>query len=82
MIPILEGRRFFLLREEDETGVSGTGLVAWGCQFPDGVVVLRWNTIHTSTGIYASVQDVEAIHGHDGATKVVWLDDGGKRALI
>ena len=58
-------------RVEDETGVSGTGLVAQGCRFDDGTVVLRWLTEWRSTAVYASLNDAERIHGHGGKTKIV-----------
>jgi hypothetical protein len=67
-------RRFALNRVVDETGISGTGLVAFGVNFPDGTAVIRWNTAHTSTAVYGSMEDVEAIHGHGGLTEIVWLD--------
>ena len=66
-------RRFFLQRDEDETGVSGVGYVAEGVEFTDGTVALRWLTEHTSTAIYNSIEDVEKIHGHNGRTRVVWM---------
>lgn len=66
--------RFRLVRHEDETGVSGTGLVADGAMFSDGHAVLRWRTKFKSTTVYASMQDVEAIHGHQGKTHVEWID--------
>ena len=67
-------RRFELHRHEDETGISGTGLVAWGVCFPDGRCALRWNTAVASTACYDSLGDLEAIHGHNGRTEVVWVD--------
>lgn len=67
-------RRFVLDRIVDATGISGTGIVAYGVAFPDGTACLRWNTDHTSTAVYASMVDVEAIHGHGGQTQVVYLD--------
>lgn len=67
-------RRFQLDRDEDETGISGTGIVAYGVQFPDGSCVLRWDTEVTSTVFYASVEDVERIHGHGGRTRLVFVD--------
>lgn len=68
-------RLFLLYRHEDATGVSGTGIVAEGCQFSDGRVALRWTTdkAPSSTAVYDSIGDVEAIHGHDGRTELVWL---------
>jgi hypothetical protein len=68
-------RRFHLFREIDYTGASGTGIVADGCQFPDGVTVVRWRGVHASTVVWADLADAVAIHGHDGATRVVWLDE-------
>jgi len=67
-------RRFNLIRDVDTTGISGTGHVAWGVQFPDGACVVRWKTKVTSCAFYAHVDDVIAIHGHNGATRLQWLD--------
>ncbi len=69
-------RRFVLWRKEDQTGVSGTGIVAQGIQFGDGRVSLRWLSDHASTANFDSIDDVRAIHGHDGATVVDWMDAG------
>jgi hypothetical protein len=68
-------RRFTLERHQDETGISGTGTVAWGLWFPDSRCVLRWTTSTASTAVYDSLDDVRAIHGHEGKTEVRWLDD-------
>lgn len=68
-------RTFDLIRDEDETGISGTGRVAEGVQFTDGTVVIRWQTHgnpHHSTVVWESIDDVLAIHGHNGKTRVVW----------
>jgi len=67
-----QARVFRLIRTEDVSGVSGTGIVADGVVFPDGVTVLRWRTVGGSTAIYDSVESVERIHGHDGSTRLVW----------
>jgi hypothetical protein len=66
-------RLFQLERAVDETGVSGTGVVAQGVEFDDGTVAMRWLSEHTSTAIYEHIGDVETIHGHNGATKIEWL---------
>lgn len=65
---------FTLHRYEDVSEVSGTGDVAWGCEFPDGAVVVRWPGDHPSTAVWLDIRDVEAIHGHGGKT-VVQYDD-------
>lgn len=67
-------RLFYLWRVVDETGVSGAGFVAEGCQFSDDSCVMRWRTAHTSTAFYASLKDVKAIHGHHGNTVVMYED--------
>lgn len=67
-------RRFALNRLEDETGISGTGVIADGVTFEDGTTVLRWRTTNSSTAIYSSPETMEAIHGHGGKTVVVWID--------
>lgn len=59
-----------LWRDEDETGVSGTGKVAEGVIFSDGKVVLRWLTATSSTCFYDSQIDVIKIHGHGGKTRL------------
>lgn len=68
-------RRFHLQRDEDVTGVSGTGVVADGCAFPDGSAVVRWRGEHRSTVAWEQgVESIEAINGHAGRTRLVWLD--------
>jgi hypothetical protein len=67
-------RRFVLMRAEDETGISGTGRIADGVEFQDGVAVIRWNTETASTAIYGSIEDIVTIHGHGGKTTVHWID--------
>lgn len=69
-------RRFELVRNEDVSGVSGTGVVAEGVEFWDGTVSMRWRApfARASTGFYSDVEHVEEIHGHEGATKVRFID--------
>lgn len=68
-------RRFFLVRHEDETGVSGEGIVAAGIVFVDGRVAMRWIPDPSSTAVYDNMEDMIAIHGHGGKTTVSYLDD-------
>lgn len=70
-------RRFVLFRDHDVSGVSGTGHVANGVQFPDGTCVYRWATGTATTNVADCIEDIEAIHGHGGATRVVWIDVEG-----
>lgn len=64
-------KEFYLERLEDESGISGTGLVARGVVLPSGAVVLEWQTFHSSISIYKNFSDIEAIHGHGGKTLVI-----------
>lgn len=68
-------RRFCLVRTEDISGVSGVGCVAEGILFSAGKAVLAWVTEYRSVAVYDSIKDLERIHGHDGRTKTVWIDD-------
>jgi hypothetical protein len=69
-------RCFDLVRHADPSGVSGTGVVAHGVQFADGVVALRWACARPATSIWDSVDDLISVHGHGGRTIVRWIDDG------
>lgn len=73
-------RTFHLERYEDETGISGTGVVAEGVEFSDGTTVLRWleagtarpDVVRPTTVVHESVASVEALHGHGGKTQIVY----------
>lgn len=76
-------RCFTLHRCEDETGVSGTGVVAWGVQWPDGSVSLRWHGATPSfvsyegvdgSAVRQAIQHVQHVHGHHGKTVVRWRE--------
>lgn len=69
-------RRFYLQRDEDVSGVSGEGIVADGVEFsPGGVVVMRWRGKVASTVVFdQGMAALEAIHGHEGRTRAVWVD--------
>lgn len=78
-------KRFHLVRTEDVTGISGLGRVAEGIQFSDNTVVLRWlapylaathveRGVKPTTVMHADIQSVIALHGHNGATTVEWVD--------
>lgn len=67
--------RFQLHRDIDVSGVTGTGTVADGVTWPDGTVSIRWRGPRPSTVSWGNLDDPEAIHGHGGATRFVWLDE-------
>lgn len=67
-------RRFQLHRDEDETGVSGTGVVAEGIEFSNGRVSFTWLTHQEAVNNYGSMKTVEELHGHGGKTRIVYVD--------
>lgn len=67
-------RTFYFNRLEDESGVSGTGKVAEGCEFDSGECVIHWLGTRGSINIYQSIEDVISVHGHQGKTIIVWDD--------
>ncbi len=69
-------RRFVLVRDCDPSGVSGTGVVAEGVEFTDGITVLRWLREPYGLNIYKRIDDLIAVHGHGGMTCIQWLDGG------
>lgn len=58
------------------TGVSGTGIVAEGVEFSSGVVSLTWLSDWPTSVVFhdRGIESVEAVHGHNGATVIEWLD--------
>jgi len=69
-------RRFALHRWYDLTEISGTGVVAYGTWYPSGRVTLAWccSDIRSVT-VYDHVADVERLHGHNGYTELLWIDE-------
>lgn len=70
-------RRFVLDRAVDVTGVSGTGIVAEGVEFSDGVVCLHWISAWPSSVVHydRGMDSVFHVHGHDGRTSIRFLDE-------
>jgi hypothetical protein len=66
-------KTFYLRRNEDVSGKSGTGRIAQVAEFDDGVVVVHWNGDSTKAGIastevFNSLDDMMKVHGHEGRT--------------
>jgi hypothetical protein len=47
-------------------------MVAYGVQWPDGLVCVRWLGEHASLTVWASIEDAKRIHGHNGDTRFEW----------
>lgn len=82
---------FEIHRDVDITGLSGTGIVADGAVFPDGTTVVRWREVtgenydkgvRATTVVHPNVESVEALHGHGGATRLVFTDDRGAARIL
>lgn len=70
-------RRFRLIRDEDPTGMSGTGFVAEGVEFEDGCVAIRWRSNWPTSVVFhdRGIESVEELHGHGGLTRIEWVDE-------
>jgi len=70
-------RNFYLNRTVDVSGISGTGRVAQGIEFDNGKVAMCWLTETSSVAVYDSIEHVERIHSHEGATVIEWVRQPG-----
>jgi hypothetical protein len=74
-------QEFYLRREVDDSGVSGTGIVAHGVILKSGQCILEWITTHVSFGVYPSLKELHDIHSHGGHTKI-FLIKSIERAIL
>lgn len=73
-------RTFFLVRQDDESGVSGTGHVLDGLIWPDGQVVTKWCAGGPSElNVSESFEEWRSIHvdKHPANKSLIIFDDGG-----
>jgi hypothetical protein len=63
-------KTFKVHRTQDVSGVSGTGIVAEGVEFPSGKCVIEWYGQHASIDMNDSVADWLWVHGHGGSTTI------------
>ena len=64
-------KTFYLLRHEDVHNNSGTGVVAEGVVFDNGLVAMTWLSPHATMTMFPNIQTVSKLHGHDGKTEVI-----------
>lgn len=76
-IPPAMPRVFSLVRYDDVSDVSGTGIVAQGIQARDGAIAMRWcvPTLPATWNLFDSIEDVLLLNGHSGRTVVKWADE-------
>jgi hypothetical protein len=70
----LKIRTFYLNRITDISGMSGTGIIAVGSVYPNGEAHMLWVSFKSSFELHKSVDALMDIHGHNGATVLVWGD--------
>lgn len=68
-------RIYQMVRDIDETGNSGTGIVGEAVRFSDGRCVLAWskdsNALAVSSLVfYSTLDDLLKVHGHGGKTRL------------
>lgn len=67
------GKRFELHRDEDVSGISGTGFVAHGYVLPTKSAVVMWHGENPSIVYWPKgMASVEKIHGHEGRTRILF----------
>ena len=71
--PESTARLFVLVRQEDVSGTSGTGIVAEGVEFSSGACALHWLSQLEVVSVYANAKTLMQVHGHEGKTELVWL---------
>lgn len=70
----LKIRTFYLNRITDISGLSGTGIIAVGSVYPNGEAHMLWTSFKSSFELHKSIDALMDIHGHQGATVLVWGD--------
>lgn len=70
-------RTFKVIRDEDVSGVSGTGVILEGVRFSDSHVAIHWinSKYPWTTPVPEGIEALLEIHGHDGKTRLVWDDE-------
>ena len=75
-----EGMRLWTMyRHQDESGVSGSGIVAQGCMFANGQIAVQWiasaeTDVQTKRSMQAFL-DVH-VHSHPANGTIITWDDG------
>ena len=73
---VLNPQVFVMVRNADETGVSGTGPVADGIVFPSGSCVVEWRGSTPCVQVWSSFSAFKRVHidpHPDNRTELRWL---------
>jgi len=65
---------FRLMRKEDVSGSSGTGVVAYGMIFSNGKCVFTWRSEIGTVTVADSITQIEDLHTHGDKTDVEIFD--------
>lgn len=68
-------KRGYLERFVDVSGVSGIGNIAEVCISSNGRVAVFWPPPNESVASFPNVATLLNVHGHQGKTRLVLLDD-------
>lgn len=69
-------RRYTIVRDDDVSGVSGTGTVCEVAEFSDGHAALHWlGKWPLTTPHPEGIKQILDIHGHEGKTRLVPVDN-------
>lgn len=73
-------KTYKLVRNKDINGLSGTGDVAIIAAFPSGRAVMEWTASNhaTLTIFNGGIEEIAQIHGHNGNSVIVSLDEPKK----
>lgn len=64
---------FVIKRIEDNTGLSGTGIVADGVEFDDGQVVLKWRGEISTIVIHKNLENVKKLSCSHSKSEIVFM---------
>ena len=73
----IRAKLFYLQRDKDLSGVSGTGRVADGVEFANGMCALSFHSEYPHCNVYANMRALLEVHGHEGATRVIFIAEYG-----
>jgi hypothetical protein len=67
-------RRFLVIRNQEVSDIPNSDVIAEGTVFSDGMSVIRWLREPCSMSVFNTVDDVLAVHGHEGKTQLQFVD--------